>query len=381
MRRRAGAHGRSMENWVMDISSRGLGAAIFILLAGLATGELRAADVRPRAVAPRAELGAEERNTIDIIRRASPAVVYITTLRRLINPWTRNVREVPRGTGSGFLWDEQGHVVTNYHVIANAQGATLRLADQRAYRAELVGASPAHDLAVLRVRIPGRKPAPIPLGTSRDLVVGQKVIAIGNPFGLDYTVTTGIVSALDRSITGDNDQTIHHLIQTDAAINPGNSGGPLLDSAGRLVGVNTAIYSPSGASAGIGFAIPADVVNRVVPELIAHGRYLSASLGIVTSAQANAAIMRQMGVKGVLILEVEEGSAAAAAGLRGSRVRADGAIVPGDVLQAVDGVEVGSLEALARLLDDKRIGDRVALRILRNGRPLQVTVALEGRRG
>ncbi|OIP09074.1 MAG: 2-alkenal reductase [Betaproteobacteria bacterium CG2_30_68_42] len=370
-----------MENWVMDISSRGLGAAIFILLAGLATGELRAADVRPRAVAPRAELGAEERNTIDIIRRASPAVVYITTLRRLINPWTRNVREVPRGTGSGFLWDEQGHVVTNYHVIANAQGATLRLADQRAYRAELVGASPAHDLAVLRVRIPGRKPAPIPLGTSRDLVVGQKVIAIGNPFGLDYTVTTGIVSALDRSITGDNDQTIHHLIQTDAAINPGNSGGPLLDSAGRLVGVNTAIYSPSGASAGIGFAIPADVVNRVVPELIAHGRYLSASLGIVTSAQANAAIMRQMGVKGVLILEVEEGSAAAAAGLRGSRVRADGAIVPGDVLQAVDGVEVGSLEALARLLDDKRIGDRVALRILRNGRPLQVTVALEGRRG
>ena len=212
MRRRAGAHGRSMENWVMDISSRGLGAAIFILLAGLATGELRAADVRPRAVTPRAELGAEERNTIDIIRRASPAVVYITTLRRLINPWTRNVREVPRGTGSGFLWDEQGHVVTNYHVIANAQGATLRLADQRAYRAELVGASPAHDLAVLRVRIPGRKPAPIPLGTSRDLVVGQKVIAIGNPFGLDYTVTTGIVSALDRSITGDNDQTIHHLI-------------------------------------------------------------------------------------------------------------------------------------------------------------------------
>ena len=365
----------------MDISSRGLGAAIFILLAGLATGELRAADVRPRAVAPRAELGAEERNTIDIIRRASPAVVYITTLRRLINPWTRNVREVPRGTGSGFLWDEQGHVVTNYHVIANAQGATLRLADQRAYRAELVGASPAHDLAVLRVRIPGRKPAPIPLGTSRDLVVGQKVIAIGNPFGLDYTVTTGIVSALDRSITGDNDQTIHHLIQTDAAINRGNSGGPLLDSAGRLVGVNTAIYSPSGASAGIGFAIPADVVNRVVPELIAHGRYLSASLGIVTSAQANAAIMRQMGVKGVLILEVEEGSAAAAAGLRGSRVRADGGIVPGDVLQAVDGVEVGSLEALARLLDDKRIGDRVALRILRNGRPLQVTVALEGRRG
>lgn len=340
-----------------------------------------AADARPRTVSPRAELGVEERNTIDIIRRTSPAVVYITTLQRLVNPWTRNVREVPRGTGSGFLWDEQGHVVTNYHVIANAQGATVRLNDQRAYRARLVGASPAHDLAVLRVSIPAKKPAPIPLGMSRDLVVGQKVIAIGNPFGLDYTVTTGIVSALDRSITGENDRTIHHLIQTDAAINPGNSGGPLLDSAGRLIGVNTAIYSPSGASAGIGFAIPVDVVNRVVPELIAHGRYLRASLAIVTNQEVNAALTRQMGVKGVLILDVEDGSAAAAAGLRGSRVRADGGIVPGDVLLAVDGVPVDNVEALTRILDDRRVGDRVTLRVLRNGSVLRIEVALEGREG
>ncbi len=336
---------------------------------------------QPRAVAPRAELGGDERNTIEIFRRASPAVVFITTLARTVNPWTRNVREVPRGTGSGFFWDEQGHIVTNYHVIAGAQGATVRLSDQRAVRATLVGASADHDLAVLRVNLPGRKPAPIPLGSSHDLVVGQKVIAIGNPFGLDYTVTAGIISALDRSISGRNDEPIHHLIQTDAAINPGNSGGPLLDSAGRLIGVNTAIYSPSGASAGIGFAVPADLVNRVVPELIATGRYLRPSLGIVIHQQVSTAVVAKMGVKGILILDVEPGSAAAAAGLRGSKITDDGGIIPGDVLQAVDGVAVDSEEALGKLLDDKRVGDRVVLRVLRAGASLNVPVALGGRRG
>ena len=180
--------------------------------------------------------------------------------------WTRNVYSVPRGTGSGFVWDDAGHVITNFHVIENASEALVKLADGREFKASLVGVSKAHDLAVLRIKVPKERPAPVPIGTSHDLRVGQKVYAIGNPFGLDWTLTTGIVSALDRSLGEENGASIEHLIQTDAAINPGNSGGPLLDSAGRLIGVNTAIYSPSGSSAGIGFAVPVDTVNRVVPQ-------------------------------------------------------------------------------------------------------------------
>jgi S1-C subfamily serine protease len=263
--------------------------AIFLLLAGVGLYLLPAIEhgiigltATPRSVTARGELADDEKNTIEIFEQASPAVVYISTSQRVMNPWTRNVFNVPRGTGSGFVWDELGHVITNNHVIAKASEAQIRLNDGRTYMASLVGTSPDHDLAVLRIRVPINSPPAVPIGTSSDLKVGQKVFAIGNPFGLDYTLTSGVISALDRSLPSKGNSTIDHLIQTDAAINPGNSGGPLLDSAGRLVGINTAIFSPSGAYAGIGFAVPVDTVNKVVPELIAKGRYERPQLGIET---------------------------------------------------------------------------------------------------
>ncbi len=222
---------------------------------------------------PRGPLTAEEKANIALFESSKASVVYISTSERVLNFWTRNVMTVPRGTGSGFFWDDKGHIVTNLHVVNGAASANVRLADGRDYPAELVGLSEAHDIAVLKINIPSNPPAAIPVGTSADLQVGQKVFAIGNPFGLDWTLTTGIVSALDRSLTGDDGVVIQHLVQTDAAINPGNSGGPLLDSAGRLIGINTAIYSPSGASAGVGFAVPVDTVNRVVAQLIDTGHY------------------------------------------------------------------------------------------------------------
>ncbi len=330
---------------------------------------------QPRPITPRGDLAEDEKATIEIFERAKGSVVYITTQQRIMDPWTRNVFNVPRGTGSGFFWDDVGHVVTNFHVIAGASSARVRLNDGRDYAATLVGASPEHDLAVLRIRVPLDRPQPLPLGTSADLRVGQKVFAIGNPFGLDWTLTTGVVSALDRSISGDG-RTIDHLIQTDAAINPGNSGGPLLDSAGRLIGINTAIFSPSGASAGIGFAVPVDTINRVVPELIATGRYTRPTLGIAVDEDLNRQITRRLGVKGVVVLQVEPDSPAAAAGLRGSRLDDEGRFYPGDIIQSVEGVEVDSVSRLLARLDDFRHHERIRLRIWRDGKALELTVEL-----
>lgn len=348
------------------------------LTIGAVTGAVTGAGktVQPRAVTPRGELAADEKSTIDIFRRASPSVVYITTLDQVVNLWTMNVREVPRGTGSGFVWDDQGHIVTNFHVVAGARSAKVRLSDERTFDAKLVGVAPESDLAVLKIQLPERRPAPLPLGTSRDLQVGQKVLAIGNPFGLDHTLTTGVVSALDRSIDGEGGRTIHHLIQTDAAINPGNSGGPLLDSAGRLIGVNTAIYSPSGASAGIGFAIPADTVNRVVPEIIAYGEYRRPSLGLSSNERVSALITRQLGVQGVVVIEVAAGSPAAEAGIRGSTMRRDGSVDPGDVVVAVDGTAVDSVADIDRLLDTRQAGESVTLTLWRSGRTWKQTLTL-----
>ncbi|MBD3799171.1 MAG: trypsin-like peptidase domain-containing protein [Sulfuricurvum sp.] len=221
----------------------------------------------PRPITERPPLSSHENQTIRLFETNKNSVVYISTTQSVVDVWTRNVYNIPRGTGSGFVWDEAGHIVTNYHVISQANSANIRLSDGRDYPASLVGTAPEIDLAVLKIDVTFKPPRPIALGTSHDLKVGQNVYAIGNPFGLDWTLTTGIVSALDRSI-GDQNSVIHHLIQTDAAINPGNSGGPLLDSAGRLIGVNTAIFSPSGAYAGVGFAIPVDVVNKVVPQIL-----------------------------------------------------------------------------------------------------------------
>ncbi|MFZ5484535.1 MAG: S1C family serine protease [Pseudomonadota bacterium] len=334
-------------------------------------------DATPRLVTPRGDLAADERATIQLFEQARATVVFITTKTQVMDVWTRNVFSVPRGTGSGFIWDDAGHVITNYHVVENASEATVKLADGRSFQAALVGASPEHDIAVLRIGVGFKRPPPVPLGSSHDLKVGQKVFAIGNPFGLDWTLTTGIISALDRSLGDRGGQRIDHLIQTDAAINPGNSGGPLLDSAGRLIGINTAIYSPSGASAGIGFAVPVDTVNRVVPALIREGRYLRPSLGIEVDEALNRRLAERQGLEGVVILRVSPGSAAEAAGLRGARVTQAGGILPGDILVALDGQPVRSVRDLLARLDDHRIGDRVQVTVLRDGQEAVLQVTLQ----
>jgi len=330
-----------------------------------------------RPVTARGDLAADELATIEIFDRASPSVVFISTRQRVMNPWTRNIASVPRGNGSGLIWDDLGHVVTNHHVVEGASEAVVRLNDGRSYQAILVGASPTHDLAVLRVKVPFDRPPPLPIGSSADLRVGQKVFAIGNPFGLDYSLSSGLVSALDRSISKEDGTSIDHLIQTDAAINPGNSGGPLLDSAGRMIGINTAIYSPSGAYAGIGFAVPVDTVNRVVPQLIAEGRYMRPSLGITIDADINRLVREQLGVEGVLILSVLPDSAAESAGLRGAGVDAQGNLVPGDIIQGVGEFRVDSVPSLLDALEEHRIGDRVNVRVWRSGREVDLEVVLE----
>ncbi len=335
-------------------------------------------DAAPRLVTPRGNLADDEKATIELFEQTKDSVVFISTRERVMDLWTRNIFTIPRGTGSGFIWDEKGHVVTNYHVIAGASEARVRLSDGRDYSAALVGASPAHDLAVLRIGVSVNRPPPVLIGTSHDLKVGQKVFAIGNPFGLDWTLTTGIVSALDRSLpAGDGESLIEHLIQTDAAINPGNSGGPLLDSAGRLIGVNTAIYSPSGAYAGVGFAVPVDTVNRVVPQLIAHGKYVRPALGIQVDEGLNRVMTERLGVQGVLVLRVTPGSSAEAAGLRAARVQPDGRFVPGDIITGINDQPVDSVAKLLSRLEDFQVGDTVKLNLLRDGHPVDVQVKLQ----
>jgi S1-C subfamily serine protease len=333
----------------------------------------------PRAIAPRGALGADEQRTIDLFEQAKGSVVYISTSERVFDPWTRNVLSMPRGTGSGFIWDERGHIVTNVHVVAGAAEARVRLNDGRDAVATLVGASPGHDLAVLQVKVTGSGVArPMPIGTSHDLRVGQRVLAIGNPFGLDWTLTTGIISALDRSLPAEDGRSLlAHLIQIDAAINPGNSGGPLLDSAGRLIGVNAAIFSPSGASAGVGFAVPVDTVNRVVPQLIATGKYVRPGVGIEVDDGLNRLVTQRLGVKGVLVLKVTPGSNAATAGLQGVRFGRNGSVTPGDVIVSIDGTPIQTVAQLFARFDDHQVGDTVRLGLVRDGRPLEISVKLE----
>jgi S1-C subfamily serine protease len=354
-------------------------AIIAVLVAWHALGWMELAFTKesavPRPVTPRGDLAADEKSTIELFERSKDAVVYISTSERVMDFWSRNIFTIPRGTGSGFVWDDRGHIVTNYHVIEGAAGAQIRLSDGKEYSASLVGTSPMHDLAVLKIGS-GFKRSPLPLGTSENLKVGQKVYAIGNPFGLDWTLTTGIVSALDRSLKGERG-VIEHLIQTDAAINPGNSGGPLLDSAGRLIGVNTAIYSPSGASAGVGFAVPVDTVNRVVPQLISRGKYTRPSLGIEIDQDLNAIITSRLEVKGVAVLRVLPGSAAARAGLKGLRVNANRTYSAGDVITAVEGKPVNDIPELLARLDDFKVGQIVSLSILRDGQTIRLGVELQ----
>ena len=358
-----------------------LSAALGLLAALAATGCAVEATTEPATsavaqtplVTPRGALGRDEQAIVDLFERVSPAVVYITTLAERPNVFGLT-RATPQGTGTGFLWDLNGHVVTNYHVLQDATRAQVVLFDQSAHDADYIGGSARHDLAVLRINPPAGIEQ-ITIGDSESLRVGQSIFAIGNPFGLSATLSTGIVAALGRRIQSVDDSPIEDVIQIDATINPGNSGGPLLDSAGRVVGVNTAIASRTGDSSGIGFAVPIDTVRRVVPRLIATGEYRSPSLGIGTMDRLSRSIVRRLGTSGVLVFQVEPGGAAAAAGIRPAQVRGNN-VVPGDVIQAIDGRAVGTLQELQTALDRYEPGAVVTVTIWRNGRTAEVPVTL-----
>ena len=349
-------------------------AIAFASLFAVTTAVSSRTDAVPRAITPRGPLAADELANIDIFKKASPSVVHITSLGAQRDLFSPTVQRVPRGTGTGFVWDDQGHIVTNFHVIQGATGARVTLADQSSYDASLVGAFPDRDLAVLRIAAPKNKLPPLAVGSSRDLLVGQRVYAIGNPFGLDQTLTVGIVSALNREIESFNQRTIRGVVQTDAAINPGNSGGPLLDSAGRLIGVNTQIASPSGASAGIGFAIPVDEVNRIVPRLIRDGRFVRPALGV--SAGSPALARAQNLPIGVALVQVAAGSAAAKAGLIPFRRDARGDIQAGDVITAINDEAIGDVDSMLNQLERHQPGDTVTLTLWRSGQTRRQAVVL-----
>lgn len=314
-------------------------------------------------------LTASESHTIRLFESAAPSVCYITTSQMRRNYFNRNITEIPSGTGSGFVWDREGHIVTNFHVIQGSDRWQVTLADRTTWPATLVGYAAEKDLAILKIEAPREKLSPIQVGASETLRVGQAVYAIGNPFGLDQTLTTGVVSALGREIQSVAGIPIRDVIQTDAAINPGNSGGPLLDSSGRLIGVNTAIYSPSGASAGIGFSIPADAVRWVVPELIKYGRIKRPSMGIEARSFRN--------VEGVVVYAVIEGSAAERAGIRPLYLDRSGNVRLGDVITAINGQKIGSYNDLFLELEKYSPGERVSVSLRRDEREEEVAVTLD----
>lgn len=329
-------------------------------------------NAEPRAVTARGDLAEDEKNTIEVFRESAPSVVYITSIALRRGLFSLNAVEMPQGTGSGFVWDTDGRIVTNYHVISDASRIRVTMSDQSTYKAVLVGADPDKDLAVLQVNAPSHLLKPIVVGEADNLLVGQKVFAIGNPFGLDHTITSGIISALGREIDAITGRTIRGAIQTDAAINPGNSGGPLLDSAGRLIGVNTAIISPSGAYAGIGFAVPVEEINRVVPELIKHGSMIRPGIGVTLVDER---IAGRLGIEGVLIRDVEHGGPADRAGIQPTR-QSRGGIVWGDIIVGLAGERVRSYDDLRDILDGYRVGDEIELDLLRDGQTVTARLKL-----
>lgn len=330
--------------------------------------------VRPRIITPQGNLAEEEQTAIEVFRTASPSVVHITTLAVGAGQFSFNIFEIPQGTGSGFIWDKEGHVVTNYHVVQDAQRARVTLADGSSWNARLVGQDPDHDLAVLKIDADEADLTPIAVGQSSNLLVGQNVFAIGNPFGLDRTLTTGVISGLGREILAVTKRPIEGVIQTDAAINPGNSGGPLLDSSARLIGVNTAIYSPSGAYAGIGFAVPVDTVNTVVPQIIQNGGVDRPGLGAYIF---NDVIAERLGLEGVLIRDVVPGSPADEAGLQPTRFDEEGNLDLGDVIVAVEGKTVRKTSDLFEALQPFKPGETIRLTVERNGERVNLEVTLE----
>ncbi|MCJ2021109.1 trypsin-like peptidase domain-containing protein [Methylobacterium sp. E-065] len=333
----------------------------------------------PRAVTARGDLAQSEQATIRLFEQASPSVVHVFAQgaaqnRDLLDLDDEGGEQQGGGTqtGTGFVWDGAGHIVTNTHVVQNAAqsggSVSVRLSDGTVASASLVGLAPSYDLAVLRLGRVTHMPPPLAIGASADLKVGQSTFAIGNPFGLDHTLTTGVISAVRRRMPTSEGREVSGVIQTDAAINPGNSGGPLLDSAGRLIGVNTAIVSPSGASAGIGFAIPVDVVNRIVPELIKVGRVRNPGIGIIAAQEAATA---RLGIDGVVIVRVLPGSPAAQAGLRGVNSQTGDL---GDVIVEANGNTVHRLADLTAAIEEAGLGAAVTLKVERDGRIRQVRI-------
>lgn len=300
----------------------------------------------------------DEANTTEIFRKASPAVVYVTNTALRRSLFSLDVREIPRGSGTGFVWDKQGLIVTNFHVIAGAHRLTVTLPDRSDHAATVIGVAPEKDLAVLRIESPPDDLIELPLGDSSELTVGRKVLAIGNPFGLDTTLTTGIVSALGREIRAPGNRKIRGVIQTDAAINPGNSGGPLLNSLGQLIGVNTAIYSPSGASAGIGFAIPVNTVKDVVPQLIAYGKVLRPMIGVELASDS---WVRRYRIEGLPLVHVFPGLPAAEAGMVGAWRNGRGDIVLGDIITAIDDKPIRSHDDYFSAIEARKPGDKITI--------------------
>jgi S1-C subfamily serine protease len=344
-----------------------------VVLSTIASAQRAEGEVQPRAVSARGDLTPDERSVTTLFQEVSPSVVYITSIALRRDFFRLNVMEIPQGTGSGFVWDRSGNVVTNYHVIRGGDRAKVTLSDRSAWDAQVVGVAPEKDLAVLRIEAPHDKLRPVLVGSSADLLVGQSVLAIGNPFGFDQTLTTGIISALGREIDSMNGVPIRDVIQTDAAINPGNSGGPLLDSSGRLIGVNTAIVSPSGGYAGLGFAIPVDTVNWVVPDLITHGRIRRPVLGVELVADHTT---RRIGLEGALVGHVVRGSGADDAGMRPTYRDRRGRWVLGDLIVAVEGEPVLSSGEVGLVLERFNPGDTVTVTVDRDGSTIDLRVEL-----
>lgn len=346
---------------------------IGIFFIARSTNERLASRDAPRKVASRTPISAEEQTNIELFESASPSVVYITSLAVERDLLSLNIFELPQGTGSGFIWNKDGYIVTNFHVIQRAQAAQVTLSDRSTWNAQLVGIEPDKDIAVLKINPTDAKLIPVPLGTSKGLRVGQKVFAIGNPFGLDHTLTTGVISGLGREIRSVTERPIQGVIQTDAAINPGNSGGPLLDSGGRLIGMNTAIVSPSGAYAGIGFAVPVDTINRIVPQLIRTGYVKKPGLGIRV---IESDFLREHGLLGAVVADVLPDSPAHKAGILPLHRGPGGNIALGDIITAIDDVAVENGEDLLKVLDERQPGDKVRLTLLRGNEQREVKVQL-----
>ena len=332
-------------------------------------------DATPRGIAPRGDLAADEQATIGIFERTAPSVVHITTIDQVAYSLALDPIEVPSGMGSGFVWSDDGYIVTNNHVINQAKGVKVTLADGTVLKARLVGKAPDQDLAVVKVDAPAGTLVPITVGTSSDLKVGQKVFAIGNPFGLDHTLTTGTISGLGRSFRTANRRLISDVIQTDAAINPGSSGGPLLDSSGRMIGVTTAILSPTSASAGIGFSVPVDMVNRIVPELIKYGKVERPGLGIRPVADK---ITRRLDRDGILVGLEADNSLETRTGIRPTYLDArTGNVVVGDLIVGMDGERLRTTQDLSDALSKKKVGDVVTLTLERDGEQVNKEITLQ----